>query len=168
MSKMKEKKQIICKNIGFRLVFNWPIQLARRAKKCTKPASETKKKRYILKDGIYVCCICNKSCAHQSYIIRHTKAYNGSTRKGKAVFSCDTCSKCFDLKCCLRAHLKSHLHKCKNCNQRFRRTDYLNNINWVVLIPTMYNSYLHLLPLFYQLNHQWTHQNFLSKLSKLS
>ena len=57
---MKEKKEIICKSIGCRLVFDWPMQLARHARKCTKPASETEKKMYILKDGVYVCCICNK------------------------------------------------------------------------------------------------------------
>ena len=80
MSKMKKQKEIICKNIGCRLVFDWSMQLARHAKKCKKPASETEKKKYILKDGIYVCCICNKSCAHQSNITRHTKASNGTTR----------------------------------------------------------------------------------------
>ena len=64
-------------------MFDWPIQLARNAKKCTKPASETEKKKYILKDGVYVCCIRRKSCAHQSNKIRHTKACNGTTRKQK-------------------------------------------------------------------------------------
>ena len=58
------------------------MQLARHAKKCTKIASETAKK-YILKDGVYVCCICNKSCAHQSNIMRQTKVYNGTNCKEK-------------------------------------------------------------------------------------
>ena len=120
---MKEMKEIICKNIGSRLVFDWPMQLARHGKKCTKPASETEKKEYILKDGVYVCCICNKNCAYQSNIIRHTKTYNGTIRKVKTVFSCDKCNKPFDFKCRLQAHLRSHLQKCKNCNQRFGRTD---------------------------------------------
>ena len=56
---MKEKKEI-SKSIGCRLVFDWPMQLARHARKCTKPASETEKKKYILKDGVYICCTCNK------------------------------------------------------------------------------------------------------------
>ena len=85
MSEKKEKKEIIFKNIGYKLVFDWPMQLARHGKKCTKPASETEKKKYILKDEVYVCCICNISCAHQSNKTRHTKACNGTTRKEMAV-----------------------------------------------------------------------------------
>ena len=122
---MKEKKEFICKNIGCRLVFDWPMQLARHAKKCTNPPSETEKKKHTLKDGVYVCCICKKSCAHQSNIIRHTKARNGTTIKEKAVFSCNNCNKSFDFKCHLQACLKSHLHKCKNCNKRFGWIDLL-------------------------------------------
>ena len=45
------------------------------------------------------------------------------TRKKKTVLSCDKCNKFFDFKCCMQADLKSHLCKCKNCNQRFRRID---------------------------------------------
>ena len=30
-------------------MFDWPIQLARNAKKCTKPASEAEKNKYTLK-----------------------------------------------------------------------------------------------------------------------
>ena len=39
---MKENIEIICKNIGCRPVFDWPVQLARHAEKCKKPASETR------------------------------------------------------------------------------------------------------------------------------
>ena len=80
------------------------MQSVRNAKKCTKPASETEKKKCILKDEVYVYCICNESYAHQFNIIRHTKAFNGNIRKSR-----------------LQVHLKSNLYKCKTCNQRFKK-----------------------------------------------
>ena len=83
---MKETKEKICKKIGCRRVFDWPMQLARHAKKCTKPASEVEKKKYILNEGVYEFCICNKSCAHHSNIIRPAKTCNGTTSKEKTVF----------------------------------------------------------------------------------
>ena len=70
-------------------------------------------------------------------------------------------------KCCLQAHLKSHLYKCKNCKQRFRRIALFKQHQVSLLMLTMNNSYLHLLLLFNQVNHRWTILNFLSKLSKL-
>ena len=82
---MKENIEIICKNIGCRPVFDWPVQLARHAEKCKKPASETEDKKYILKGGVYVRCICN-NLAHQSNIIRHTKACNDTIRKKDSAF----------------------------------------------------------------------------------
>ena len=73
--------EIICKVIGCRPMFYWTMQLVRHAKKCTKLASETVNRKYILKDGVYVCFICNKSFAYQSIIIRHTKVRNNNTIK---------------------------------------------------------------------------------------
>ena len=62
----------------------------------------------------------------------------------KAVFSCDKCNKSFDFKCPLQADLKNHLHKCKNCNQRFRRMEQhqlscidTNNVQFIPSFTTL-------------------------------
>ena len=130
---MKERIWIICKNIGCRLVFGCPMQLERHAKKSTKPVSETSK-NYILKDGVYVCCIRNKSPAHQSNIIRNTKACNDTSSKEKTVFSCDKFNKYFDFCMCISKVIYANV---KIITRDSEEKIYLNNINWVVLILTM-------------------------------
>ena len=96
-------------------------QLARHSKKCCKPKPVEKEKKYYQKDGVYVCCQCNKQFSHQSNIIRHTKKCGN--KKQKQVYDCHKCEKSFSFKCRLTAHLKNHALICNVCNSKFRRPE---------------------------------------------
>ena len=110
-----------CKNLGCRSIFNWPMQLARHSKKYCKPKPVEKEKKYYQRDGVYVCCQCNKQFGHQSNIIRHTKKCGN--KKQKQVYDCHKCEKSFSFKCRLTAHLKNHVLICNVCNSKFRRPE---------------------------------------------
>ena len=121
---MSEKKVYGCKNVGCRSIFDWPMQLARHTKTCLKPPPPAVIKKYFFKDNAYCCSVCNKSYTHQSNIVRHVKNCKGK-KSEKTLFECNKCSKIFQYKCRLQAHLKNHtdMKVCEVCNQKFRRLD---------------------------------------------
>ena len=104
---MSEKKEYSCENLGCRCVFNWPMQLARHAK-CLKPP-QVDQKKYILRNGVYICLKRDKSFNHQSNIIHHGKKCNGK-RTEKNEYRCDkNCSKTFSCMSPQGVHLESDL-----------------------------------------------------------
>ena len=70
---INNKTKYECKSLGCRNMFDCPMQLARHSKRCSKPQPVEEKKKYFQKDGIYICCQCNKECTHQPDTMRHFK-----------------------------------------------------------------------------------------------
>ena len=66
---MHNTKKYKCKNLGRRNIFDWPAQLVKHSRKCSKPQPVEEKQKYFQEDGAYIYCQCNKECTRQPNII---------------------------------------------------------------------------------------------------